>query len=41
MAGKPVHVEIPAPDAAKSSEFWGALFGWQFQGFEGAPSRIS
>ena len=38
MAGKPVHVEIPAPDAAKASEFWGALFGWQFQGFEGAPS---
>ena len=38
MAGKPVHVEIPAPDAAKASEFWGSLFGWQFQGFEGSPT---
>ena len=39
MAGKPVHVEIPAPDAAKASEFWGSLFGWQFQGFEGPRPR--
>ena len=38
MAGKPVHIEIPAADAATASAFWGALFGWQFQAFEGAPS---
>ena len=33
MAGKPVHVEIPSKDTAKSKEFYGALFGWQFQSF--------
>jgi predicted enzyme related to lactoylglutathione lyase len=38
MAGKPVHVEIPAADAEKASEFWTGLFGWEFQAYEGAPS---
>jgi predicted enzyme related to lactoylglutathione lyase len=38
MAGKPVHLEIPAPDAAQASAFWGSLLGWQFQAMEGAPS---
>jgi uncharacterized protein len=38
MAGQPVHVEIPAGDTAKAQEFWGSLFGWQFQAYEGAPS---
>jgi predicted enzyme related to lactoylglutathione lyase len=32
---KVVHVEIPAQDTAKGREFWGSLFGWQFQQYEG------
>jgi predicted enzyme related to lactoylglutathione lyase len=32
---KVVHVEIPAQDTAKGRDFWGSLFGWQFQQFEG------
>ena len=39
MAGHMVHLEIPAGDTAKAREFWGSLFGWQFQAFEGAPSE--
>jgi hypothetical protein len=26
-----VHIEIPADDTSKSQQFWGSLFGWQFQ----------
>jgi uncharacterized protein len=37
MAGQMVHIEIPAGDAAKAQEFYGGLFGWQFQEFPGAP----
>ncbi|MFO7572284.1 MAG: VOC family protein [Gaiellaceae bacterium] len=39
MSGQMVHVEIPAGDTAKAREFWGGLFGWQFQAFEGSPSE--
>ena len=39
MAGQMVHLEIPAGDTAKAREFWGGLFGWEFQAFEGAPSE--
>ena len=39
MAGQMVHVEIPAGDTGKAREFWGGLFGWQFQAFEGSPSE--
>jgi len=39
MAGRPVHLEIPAPDTGKASAFYGSLFGWQFQEFEGSPSE--
>jgi uncharacterized protein len=39
MAGQMVHVEIPAGDTAQAKEFWGGLFGWQFQAFEGSPSE--
>ena len=35
MAGKMVHVEIPASDTGRSREFWGSLFGWEWQAFEG------
>ena len=31
MAGEIVHFEIPADDTARGREFWGSLFGWQFQ----------
>ena len=37
MAGQMVHLEIPAADPAKAQEFWGGLFGWEFQEFPGAP----
>jgi hypothetical protein len=39
MAGQMVHVEIPAGDTGKAREFWGGLFGWQFEAFEGSPSE--
>lgn len=35
MAGEMVHIEFPAGDTAKAREFWGGLFGWQFQEFPG------
>ena len=35
MAGQMVHVEIPAGDTSKAREFWGGLFGWEFQDFGG------
>ncbi len=38
MAGQMVHLEIPAGDTAKAREFWGSLFGWEWQAFEG-PSE--
>jgi uncharacterized protein len=38
MAGQMVHVEIPAGDTEKAQGFWGGLFGWQFQAFEGSPT---
>ena len=39
MAGQMVHVEIPAGDTAQARAFWGGLFGWRFQTFEGSPSE--
>ena len=38
MPGKIVHLEIPADDTGKSREFWGSLFGWQFENYPG-PSE--
>ena len=35
MSGQIVHFEIPADDTTKGREFWGSLFGWQFQGMPG------
>jgi predicted enzyme related to lactoylglutathione lyase len=35
MAGKPVHFEIPASDTSRAREFYGNLFGWQFDAMEG------
>lgn len=39
MAGQMVHFEIPAGDTAGAKEFWGGLFGWQFQEFPGSPGE--
>jgi predicted enzyme related to lactoylglutathione lyase len=36
MPGQFVHMEIPADDTSKGKEFWGSLFGWQFEAFPGA-----
>jgi predicted enzyme related to lactoylglutathione lyase len=38
MPGQIVHIEIPADDTEKSRDFWGSLFGWQFQAYPG-PSE--
>jgi uncharacterized protein len=38
MPGQIVHIEIPADDTAKGQEFYGSLFGWEFQSFPG-PSE--
>jgi uncharacterized protein len=35
MAGEMVHIEIPADDTEKGREFWGGLFGWDFENFPG------
>jgi len=35
VSGQIVHFEIPADDTAKGREFWGGLFGWQFQAYPG------
>jgi uncharacterized protein len=35
MPGQMVHLEIPAGDTARAREFWGSLFGWEWQTFEG------
>ena len=35
MAGQMVHLEIPAGDTGRAREFWGSLFGWEWQAFEG------
>jgi predicted enzyme related to lactoylglutathione lyase len=35
MPGQMVHVEIPAGDTQKARDFWGSLFGWEWQAFEG------
>jgi uncharacterized protein len=31
VAGQIVHIEIPADDTEKGRQFWGGLFGWQFE----------
>ena len=35
MPSQIVHIEIPADDTAASREFWGSLFGWQFESYPG------
>jgi predicted enzyme related to lactoylglutathione lyase len=38
MPGQIVHIEIPADDTEQGRQFWGSLFGWQFQAYPG-PSE--
>jgi uncharacterized protein len=38
MPGQIVHIEIPADDMQEGRQFWGGLFGWEFQAFPGGPS---
>ena len=40
MPGQMVHIEIPADDTEKAREFWGSLFGWQFEAYPGQPVRV-
>lgn len=35
MPGQIVHIEIPVDDTQKGREFWGSLFGWQFESYPG------
>jgi predicted enzyme related to lactoylglutathione lyase len=35
MPGQIVHFEIPADDVTEGREFWGSLFGWNFQAMPG------
>lgn len=35
MAGEMVHIEIPADDIPAAREFWGSLFGWEFNAYPG------
>jgi uncharacterized protein len=39
MAGEMVHVEIPSDDTERARAFWGGLFGWEWDAFEGAPGE--
>ena len=34
---RPTHFEIPVNDADRAEKFYGAVFGWTFQRFPGAP----
>ena len=38
MPGQIVHLELPADDTQAAQEFWGSLFGWQFESYPG-PSE--
>ncbi len=35
MAGKVVHLEIPAENTSRAQEFYKNMFGWQFEAVEG------
>jgi predicted enzyme related to lactoylglutathione lyase len=35
MAANLVHFEFPADDTSRAREFFGSLFGWSWQSFEG------
>ncbi len=35
MPGRLVHFEIPADDTARAKDFYGSLFGWAYQSYDG------
>ena len=35
MEGPLVPFELPAQDAGRAREFWGSLFGWKFESWDG------
>jgi predicted enzyme related to lactoylglutathione lyase len=35
MAGRLVHFELPAEDTERAKEFYGSLFGWSYETWEG------
>jgi predicted enzyme related to lactoylglutathione lyase len=37
--GEISHIEFPADDTERAKRFYGDLFGWQFQSFEGSPTE--
>jgi predicted enzyme related to lactoylglutathione lyase len=39
MSGTIVHLEIPADNTDASLDFWGGMFGWQFQAFPGGAGE--
>lgn len=43
MAGEIVHIEFPAEDADRGTQFWNGLFGWGFQdsGMPGIDYRMA
>ena len=38
MPSRPNHFEIPVDDPDRAERFYGAVFGWTFERFDGAPS---
>jgi len=40
MANPFVHLELNTPDLSKAKQFYGALFGWQFQDNDMGPMGI-
>ncbi len=40
MANPFVHLELNTPDLVAAKEFYGALFGWQFQDMDMGPGGI-
>jgi hypothetical protein len=40
MAGKIVHFEVPAGDAARAKGFWGSLMGYTFRDMEGVEYHM-
>lgn len=37
MPSRPSHFEIPVDDPDRAEKFYGAMFGWKFERFPGAP----
>ena len=37
MPSRPNHFEIPVDDPDRAEKFYGTVFGWTFNRYEGAP----